>query len=209
MVGLDPTGRIVSGDHGDGHGGPSASQESGRKRAAYTRAQEAVAEVSASVPAETVLDLGSGTGETLAAVLRRHPGARAVGLDASADRLAAARIQLRGLDVDLRVGQFSDALPAGPFDVVVSAFAMHHLTGPEKAALFARVAGVLRPGGRFVVGDVVVPDDPADAVTAVAPDHGGLSSLAELLGWLEDARLDAGLAWQERDLVVLRADKAA
>jgi tRNA (cmo5U34)-methyltransferase len=29
------------------------------------------------------------------------------------------------------------------------------------------VAGVLAPGGRFVFGDVVVPEDPADVVTPI------------------------------------------
>jgi hypothetical protein len=36
---------------------------------------------------------------------------------------------------------------------------------PVKADLFARIAARLRPGGRFVLGDVVVPEDPADVVT--------------------------------------------
>ncbi len=43
---------------------------------AYERLQDAVAEASAGVAVEvtTVLDLGTGTGETLAAVLARHGG---------------------------------------------------------------------------------------------------------------------------------------
>jgi SAM-dependent methyltransferase len=185
---------------------------------AYVRLQEAVAEASSTGTAGTtrttgttkaVLDLGTGTGETLAAVLRRHPHARAVGLDASADMLAAARVRLAEFPVDLHVGEFSDALPAGPFDVVVSALAVHHLEGPDKAVLFTRVADLLRPGGRFVLGDVVVPEDPADAVTPVTPGHDRPSTAAEQLGWLADAGLDAALVWQERDLVVLQADKGA
>ena len=53
-----------------------------------------------------------------------------------------------------------DPLPEGPFDVVVSALAVHHLDGAEKADLFQRVTASLAPGGRFVLGDVVVPEDP-------------------------------------------------
>jgi tRNA (cmo5U34)-methyltransferase len=41
-------------------------------------------------PAERILDLGSGTGETAKTVLRRHPDARLVGIDASADMLEIA-----------------------------------------------------------------------------------------------------------------------
>ena len=46
---------------------------------AYDRLQEAVAVSTEGVAATRVLDLGTGTGVTLAAVLRLHPDARAVG----------------------------------------------------------------------------------------------------------------------------------
>ena len=52
----------------------------------------------------------------------------------------------------------------GPFDLVASALCVHHLRGSLKRDLFARVRARLAPGGRFVLGDVVVPADPADAV---------------------------------------------
>jgi SAM-dependent methyltransferase len=81
---------------------------------------------------------------------------------------------------ELVVAQLTDPLPPGPFDLVVSALAVHHLEGPDKAALFARVRGVLRPGGRFVLGDVVIP---------------------------VDAGFDAAGVWAERDLVVVCADR--
>ena len=178
---------------------------------AYGRLQEAVADAAASGgPAVVrVLDLGTGTGETLAAVLERHPGARAVGLDKSAPMLDAARTRLAVLPVELTVAELTDPLPPGPFDLVVSALAVHHLDGSEKADLFARVAQVLRPGGRFVLGDVVVPDDPDDAVTPLTSDHDRPSTVADQLRWLADAGLDAAAVWSERDLVVFRADRPA
>ncbi len=175
---------------------------------AYGRLQEAVADAAASGgPAVVrVLDLGTGTGETLAAVLERHPGARAVGLDKSAPMLDAARTRLAVLPVELTVAELTDPLPPGPFDLVVSALAVHHLDGSEKADLFARVAQVLRPGGRFVLGDVVVPDD---AVTPLTSDHDRPSTVADQLRGLADAGLDAATVWSERDLVVFRADRPA
>jgi tRNA (cmo5U34)-methyltransferase len=105
------------------------------------------------------------------------------------------------------VAELTDALPAGPVDLVVSALAIHHLHGPDKADLFARVAGVLRPGGRFVLGDVVIPLHPADAVTSVSGDNDRPSTLADQLGWLADAGLRASVTWAERDLAVVRADR--
>jgi len=174
---------------------------------AYGRLQEAVAEASEGMTVTRVLDLGTGTGETLAAVLERHGGAAAVGIDKNEAMLDAARARLRGSAVELVVAQLIDPLPPGPFDLVVSALAVHHLEGHDKAALFDRVRGVLRPGGRFVLGDVVIPVDPADAVTPLSGAHDRPSTLAEQLGWLADAGFDAAGVWAERDLVVVRADR--
>jgi SAM-dependent methyltransferase len=55
------------------------------------------------------------------------------------------------------VARLEDPLPQGSFDLVFSALAIHHLDGSAKADLFARVAAVVAPGGRFVIGDVVTP----------------------------------------------------
>jgi tRNA (cmo5U34)-methyltransferase len=178
---------------------------------AYPRLQEAVATASEGAGegggVERVLDLGTGTGETVATVLVRHGGATAVGVDKNERMLAAARARLAGLPVELRVADLTDPLPDGPFDLVVSVLAIHHLEGADKAALFARVAAVLPPGGRFVLGDVVIPADPADAVTPGLEGHDRPSTVADQLRWLTDAGLVAAEVWSERDLVVLRADR--
>jgi tRNA (cmo5U34)-methyltransferase len=173
----------------------------------YDRLQEEVARATEGIEATSILDLGTGTGETLAVVLARHPGASAVGIDESAAMLEAAAIRLEGLAVDLRVADLGDPLPRGPIDLVVSALAAHHLDGPGKQDLFRRIASVLRPQGRLVLGDVVIPADPADAVTPVSDDYDRPSTAAEQLAWLAAAGLEAEVTWSERDLVVLRADR--
>jgi SAM-dependent methyltransferase len=96
-----------------------------------------------------------------------------------------------------------DPLPDGPFDVVVSVLTVHHLDGIGKAELFARVANRLAPGGRFVLGDVVVPHDPCDVVTPIDRDYDTPSSIAEQLSWLTAAGLHAQLVWASHDLAVL------
>jgi hypothetical protein len=63
------------------------------------------------------------------------------------------------------------------------------MDGPDKADLFVRVVGALRPGGRFVLGDVVLPDDPAAAVTPVEDGHDKPSTVADQVGWLRGAGL--------------------
>ena len=73
--------------------------------------------------------------------------------------LEAAAARIGPHLVNAHVGLLQDELPAGDFDLVVSALAIHHLEGPEKAELFRRLRAVVAPGGRFVLGDVIVPED--------------------------------------------------
>ncbi len=171
---------------------------------AYARLQDEVAAATAGLEVARALELGTGTGETARRVLAVHQGAALVGVDASANMLGRADIS----GADLRVARLEDALPAGPFELVFSALAVHHLDGPGKADLFARVAAVLAPGGRFVLGDVVVPEDPADVVTPIDGVYDQPSTVAEQLGWLRAAGLDARVAWSERDLAVLVAARS-
>ena len=174
---------------------------------AYGRLQAAVAEAAgagaagAGQPEMRLLELGTGTGETATHVLAAHPGATLVGIDASEPMLSHARLRLP--DADLRVARLQDPLPGGPFDLVFSALAVHHLDGPEKRDLFARVAAVLAPGGRFVLGDLIVPDDPADVITPIDGVFDQPSTIEDQLTWLADAGLAPALTWSERDLAVL------
>ncbi len=109
--------------------------------------------VRAALPAGgDVLDLGCGTG----AVLERLTalGIRFgtyTGVDASSAMLARARAKVGHLPgtnfkrLDLR----TDALPEGPFDLIVSAWALEHLEDP--AAVVASARARLRPEGRIVL----------------------------------------------------------
>ena len=167
---------------------------------AYERLQDEAA-VATGSGAARLLELGTGTGETSRRVLARHPGATLVGIDASADMLAAARLP----GADLRCQRLEAPLPAGPFDLVFSALAVHHLDAAGKADLFIRVAAVLDPGGRFVLADVVVPDDPADATTPLSPDYDLPSRADEQIAWLRAAGFEARTVWHEGDLAVIDA----
>jgi len=153
---------------------------------AYEHLQQVVADATEAVAAETVLDLGTGTGETLRRVAGRHPTARLIGIDESDRMLAVARKVVPG--ADLRVARLQDDLPEGPFDLVVSALAVHHLDAPEKAALFRRVATRLAPGGRFVLADVIVPVDPADVVTPLDEGYDKPSRVDEQLQLVDRAQ---------------------
>ena len=168
----------------------------------YDDLQRAVASATEGRAVARVLDLGTGTGETARGVLALHPDARLVGVDASAEMVALASGTLPAADV--RVGRLEDPLPSGPFDVVTSALAVHHLT--DKQDLFRRVADALAPHGRFVLADVVVPDDPDDAVTPLEAGVDRPDTLADQLRWLAEAGFEPAVVWQHRDLVVVAAD---
>jgi tRNA (cmo5U34)-methyltransferase len=170
----------------------------------YERLQDEVGRATEGIAARRVLELGTGTGITTRRVLARHPDAQLTGVDSSAEMLAHADLP----GADLREQDLRDPLPEGPFDVVFSALAVHHLDGAGKADLFRRVAAALAPGGRFVIADVVVPDDPADVVTPLDEGFDLPDGVDDQLAWLRDAGLDARVSWQSRDLAVLVADRA-
>jgi tRNA (cmo5U34)-methyltransferase len=173
----------------------------------YDRVQDVTARATA-VEARRVLELGIGTGETARRVLAANPAAALVGVDASAQMLARARARLPADRVQLLVGRVEDPLPIGPFDVVVSALTVHHLDGPGKAELFRGVRSVLSSGGRFVLADVIVPEDPTDAVTPIDRDYDTPSSIADQLLWLDTAGLPSHVVWAHRDLAVLIGEAA-
>jgi tRNA (cmo5U34)-methyltransferase len=170
----------------------------------YERLQAEIGLATDGIAARRLLELGTGTGVTARSVLAHHPGAHLTGVDSSAEMLAGAGLP----DADLRVQNLADPLPEGPFDLVFSALAVHHLDGPGKAGLFARVAAALAPGGRFVLGDVIVPDDPGDVVTPIDDRHYDQpDTVADQLAWLRDAGFAARASWQHRDLAVMVADR--
>jgi SAM-dependent methyltransferase len=100
-----------------------------------------VERIIAASPGRDVLDVGCGTG--IAARLFQAAGCRVLGVEP--DPRMADLARRGGLEVE--VATFEDWDPAGrDFDVVTAAQAWHWV---EPAAGAARVARVLRPGGRF------------------------------------------------------------
>ncbi len=171
----------------------------------YERLQQQVADASGH-GVRTILDLGIGTGETSARALERHTASSVVGVDESPTMLNAAANRLGARLEQAHVGMLQEPLPEGQFDLVVSALAVHHLDGEEKADLFQRVRRVVAPGGRFVLGDVVVvPEDKAEAAVDLTDGYDKPSTVADQLRWLRDAGFEPSVAWSENDLAVLVA----
>lgn len=173
----------------------------------YPRLQsELLASVVAVAPT-TILDLGVGSGLTALRVAEALPGAHIHGVDESEAMLVGAVQVLDPDRTSLTHGRLEDDLPAGPFDLVMSTLAVHHLDGEAKADLFSRIGRVLADGGRFVLADLVVPPDPNDVITPIDGVIDVPSPLADQLAWLGDAGFTTDVTWQHRDLAVIAADK--
>jgi ubiquinone/menaquinone biosynthesis C-methylase UbiE len=108
-------------------------------------------------PVRSFLDLGSGDGILASALLQRYPLAHGVLADASDRMLQIARTklqpyeaQLAFLPFDLGSAWSSTVAPYGPFDVIVSGYAIHHLPDREKQQVYQTIHALLTPGGRFI-----------------------------------------------------------
>ena len=101
-------------------------------------------------PDGVILDLGCGPGAGLAALRRRWPAARLVGLDLSTASLAAAHGHARPDGAVVVRADLSRPLPLA--DRGVDALVCHNVTEllPEPAALIGEACRVLRPGGTAV-----------------------------------------------------------
>jgi arsenite methyltransferase len=124
----------------------------------------AVAELHAG---ERVLDLGSGGGiDVLLSAKRVGPTGRAFGIDMTDEMLALAQrnaAEAGATNVEFLKGHIEALpLPADSVDVVISNCVVN--LAADKAAVFAEIARVLRPGGRIGITDIVAED-------ALTPDQ--------------------------------------
>ncbi len=105
-----------------------------------------------------ILDLGCGTGRTLAQIHRALPDAELTGIDLSPFYLESARRDVPS--AVLRTGNAEALdLPSSSFDAVVSVFMFHELPKNARRKVWAEALRVLRPGGRFVIVDSVQQSD--------------------------------------------------
>lgn len=139
-----------------------------------------------------VLDLGAGTGLLTAALADALPGAHFTLLDEAPGMLAQARERLEPLGreaVHVVQGDLVADLPDGPYDVIASALAIHHLAHEDQARLYGLARERLAPGGVFLNAEQVAGPSPEledhfverELVHARA---GGFSAQAEEQAWI-------------------------
>ena len=104
-----------------------------------------------------VLDLGAGPGLLSSMIRTRFPCAQLCLLDGSEAMLTEARRRFDGIDsVRYRVGDMDTTDLGGPWDLIVSALAIHHLEHEAKRGLFGRILQALVPGGLFMNAEQVL-----------------------------------------------------
>jgi tRNA (cmo5U34)-methyltransferase len=116
----------------------------------------------APVGTQMVVELACGDGSLAEALLARYPESTVWGLDISPTMLAAATERLASYGSRFHADRFE--LSASDWRdrwrdcwAVVTSLTVHHLDGGGKRRLFADVAGMLAPGGVFVLADLVAP----------------------------------------------------
>lgn len=158
-------------------------------------ALDLLVQAAAPKPADLMLDVACGPG-TVVAAFAPHV-AHAAGLDATEAMISEARKLAAARDLDHVSWYRGDvyALPFddGAFDIVTCRFALHHFERPERA--LAEMVRVCKPGGRIVVCDAVVSDDPVKAAAFNAmerlrdPSTVEFRTLAFLTGLFGEAEL--------------------
>jgi SAM-dependent methyltransferase len=127
-----------------------------------------IRELAADRPPRRILDLGSGTGTGVFALLERFGPADVIAVDVSApmlDRLSG-KARALGLAGQVRTVQadLDKAWPViEPVDLVWASSSLHHLADPDR--VLTKVFATLRPGGLLIAAEMdafprFLPDDP-------------------------------------------------
>lgn len=101
------------------------------------------------------LDVGTGTGNLAGKLLQIGMPMSAIDQSKQMLKLCAAKYA----NLELKLGNVL-AIPFmdGSFDFVVSSFALHHLTEPQRELAWVEMMRVLRPGGVLCLADYMIPN---------------------------------------------------
>jgi SAM-dependent methyltransferase len=190
---------VRDGEPLDMHAAVDASQWALYQRAMRALSGIAAPEVVRRIPvprgAKAMLDIGGSHGFYAVSLCRRHAGLTAVILDLPEAIAHAAPILARegmGDRVTHRPGNaLTEELGTEAWDLIFVSQLVHHFDEAANRALAARIARALRPGGVFVILELIRPPDPDSAGQVGAlldlyfalTSQSGTWSPEEMTGW--------------------------
>ena len=112
-----------------------------------------------------VIELCCGEGHLAEAILDCNLTHTVLGFDGSNEMLLEANKRLTRFGPRFQSEKFdlrdrSWRKKHSPVETVVSSLAIHHLTGPEKEIIYSDIFKMLKPGGVFIIADVIDPVHP-------------------------------------------------
>lgn len=106
--------------------------------------------------AESLLDLGSGTGLELDRIFERRPDISVTAIDLSDEMISKllSKHGHRALNV-IKDDYFRHDFGENRFDAAVSVESLHHFTAEKKVGLFKSICRALKPGGIYIECDYI------------------------------------------------------
>jgi tRNA (cmo5U34)-methyltransferase len=161
-----------------------------------------------------LLDLGCGDGRLTALVLSCRPSIEdSVAVDCSLPMLELARERFETEPrVEVKAWDLNESIrPLGRFDLVVSGFAIHHLSDTRKQGLFREVVGQLEVDGLFINLEVVASataERHAEFLAAIGrtanDPEDQLAPIDDQLTWMRDAGMaNVDCLWRWRGFALL------
>jgi len=191
----------------------------------YGAVAEAVGLSSGKGGPRRILDLGAGTGMLSAVVAEAYPTASFTLFDFS-PRMLEIAAELLGDRAATAVGDMYREIPEGPWDAVISALAIHHMTDEGKRTVYEAAFRELKPGGIFVNAEHVRAETPemqdyfaewhrrqafdkgltdqewAEAEERMSHDH--LTPVSDQLEWMREIGFtDVDCLWKDHGFAVL------
>jgi len=128
----------------------------------FTRLTAEVFETFKNEASIRMLDIGCGDADPVIPLIKSLPVTHYTGYDLSDVVLAKCGLNLSNLNVEFKLKQGDMKLiidqEQGPFDLIYSSYAIHHLLDEDKQFLLKKISSLLRPGGLFIYIDIVRED---------------------------------------------------
>lgn len=152
--------------------------------------------------AESVLDLGCGTGLELEPLLERLPSLRVTGIDISPKMLDELMRKLPNGNIELSVGDYTaEDFGQNRFDAVITFESLHHIDPDKKLRLYKKILAALKCGGVYVEGDFYAVSESESSVYFEEKAR----RLAELENAQANVHLDTPLTPDETDALLREA----